>query len=64
MKSILQAVWRSGGSVLAGVALTAVMSTPWGMVATPVLQGLSKGIKKAAEVNGRTVPSWISWLPF
>jgi len=64
MKSILQAVWRSGGSVLAGVALSAFLATPYGMIATPVLQGVSKGIKKAAEVNGRTVPGWVSWLPF
>lgn len=64
MKSIFQAIWRSGGSVAAGVALTAFLSTPWGMVATPVLQGISKGIKKRAELNGRLVPSWVSWLPF
>ena len=64
MKSILQAIWRSGGSVVAGVALSAFLSTPYGMIATPVLQGLSKGIKKRAELNGKVVPSWVSWLPF
>lgn len=64
MKSILQAIWRSGGSVLAGIALTTFLATPYGMVATPILQGISKGIKKAVELNGKVVPSWVSWLPF
>lgn len=64
MKSILQAMWRSGGSVLVGVALTTFFSTPYGLIATPVLQGISKGMKKRAELNGKTVPAWVSWLPF
>jgi len=64
MKSILQAFWRSSGSVMAGVVLSAFLATPYGMVVTPVLQGVSKGIKKYAEVNGKPVPAWVSWLPF
>ena len=64
MKSILQAIWRSGGSVVAGVALSTALASPWGLAVTPVLTGLSKTIKKSYELKGKTPPSWLGYLPF
>lgn len=63
-QSIGKALWRSGGSVVAGVALSAALATPWGMAATPVLSGMSKGLKKSYEQRGLRVPAWVGWLPF
>ncbi len=57
-------MWRSGGSVIIGAALSAFLSTPYGLIITPVLQGISKGIKKYFDQEGKPVPKWVGRIPF
>jgi hypothetical protein len=64
MKSILAAIWRTSGSVVAGAALATFLASPWGLVLTPLLAGVSKSVKKGYDLNGKPVPTWVSWLPF
>jgi hypothetical protein len=64
MKSILSTIWRTSGSVVAGAALATFLASPWGLILTPALAGISKTIKKSYEVGGKSAPSWVAWLPF
>jgi len=64
VKSILGAVWRSGGAVLVGALVAAALQTPLGLAAAPLLQGISKTVKKVYELRGGPVPAWVPWLPF
>ena len=63
LKSILKAFWRSGGATAAGSLFTVLSGTPWGMILTPVLIGVSKGIKKYYQNKGE-IPKWVGFIPF
>jgi hypothetical protein len=62
--SVLKAVWRSSGSVVAGAALMAWLQSPWGLVLTPALQGISKTLKQYYTARGKPVPPLVAGLPF
>ena len=61
--SMGKAFWRSGGATGAGATFAAFSGSPWGMILTPILIGLSKGIKKYYQQRGN-VPTWVGFIPF
>ena len=68
MKSIIwgmvKGAWRLTGPTLVGVGMTALTASPYGLVAIPVLKGLSQGYKEFLKAQGKTLPGWFTVLPF
>ena len=65
MNAVLERLLRSTGAILLPqlVAIIPVIvgliPQPWPLVATPILMGISKGLR-----DGFPKAPWLKWLPF
>jgi len=68
MKSLLLGVfkgmWRLSGPTVVGALIAAYANTPYGLVAIPILKGLSQGYKEYLKTNNKEIPEWFKKLPF
>lgn len=63
-KSLFKQLWRGSGATAAGVLLSHLAESEWGMLVTPVLMGISKMIKKYYQLRNKPTPDWVEILPF
>ena len=68
MKSILtgmlKGAWRLSGPTVIGALFAAYANTPYGLIAIPILKGLSQGYKEYLKQHNKPIPTWYSQLPF
>jgi len=67
---VLSHLYRFSGATLAGLSSSLISGSLWGLLITPILMGLSKGLKEYYKnknshlpVQDR-IPGWIKFLPF
>ena len=61
---VLKGAWRLSGPTVVGALFSIYANTPYGLVAIPILKGLSQGYKEYLKNNNKEIPEWFKKLPF